>query len=56
MTTDKQLLIRGGRVYDGEVHQPAAAREWALPHLRDAHRRVWQADLGLQRFLARTRH
>jgi 5-methylthioadenosine/S-adenosylhomocysteine deaminase len=32
------------------------AREWALPHLRDAHRRVWQAELGLQRFLARTRH
>lgn len=32
------------------------AREWALPHLRDAHRRVWQADLPLQRFLARTRH
>lgn len=31
------------------------AREWALPHLRDAHRRVWQADLGLHRFLARTR-
>lgn len=31
-------------------------RARALPYLQDAHRRVWQAELGLHRFLARTRH
>jgi 5-methylthioadenosine/S-adenosylhomocysteine deaminase len=30
------------------------SRQRALPHLLDAHRRVWQAPLELQRFLART--
>ena len=38
--------------YDAVVR----SREHALPHLREAHRRVWEADLPLQRFLARTRH
>lgn len=38
--------------YDAVVR----ARERALPYLRDAHRRVWQTELPLQRFLARTRH
>jgi cytosine/adenosine deaminase-related metal-dependent hydrolase len=32
------------------------ARNRALPHMLEAHRRVWQADVGgLQRFLSRTR-
>jgi 5-methylthioadenosine/S-adenosylhomocysteine deaminase len=32
------------------------ARKRALPHMLEAHRRVWQADVGgLQRFLSRTR-
>lgn len=32
------------------------ARKRALPHMREAHRRVWEADVGgLQRFLSRTR-
>ena len=31
------------------------AREAALPYLLDAHRRVWSTDVGLQRFIARTR-
>jgi cytosine/adenosine deaminase-related metal-dependent hydrolase len=32
-----------------------AARAHALPHLREAHRRVWQPDIGLDRFVGRTR-
>jgi cytosine/adenosine deaminase-related metal-dependent hydrolase len=31
------------------------SRRRALPYMLDAHRRVWAADVGMQRFLARTR-
>jgi cytosine/adenosine deaminase-related metal-dependent hydrolase len=31
------------------------ARTAALPYLQEAHRRVWSADVGMQRFIARTR-
>ena len=60
----KRLLIRGGQVYDheGDVHKPAAdydrvveSRKRALPHMLEAHRRVWEADIGMNRFIGRTR-
>jgi 5-methylthioadenosine/S-adenosylhomocysteine deaminase len=37
--------------YDAVV----ASRKRALPHMLEAHRRVWQADIGMNRFVARTR-
>jgi len=37
--------------YDSVV----ASRKHALPHMLDAHRRVWQADLPMNRFISRTR-
>jgi len=33
----------------------AGAMVDALPYLVDAHRQVWSTDVGLQRFIARTR-
>jgi len=37
--------------YDAVV----ASRKRALPHMLEAHRRVWQADIGMNRFVPRTR-
>ncbi len=36
--------------YDAVVE----SRKRALPHMLEAHRRVWQADIGMNRFVART--
>jgi cytosine/adenosine deaminase-related metal-dependent hydrolase len=33
----------------------AASRRQALPHLLEAHRKVWQEDIGMTRFVSRTR-
>jgi cytosine/adenosine deaminase-related metal-dependent hydrolase len=37
--------------YDSVV----ASRKRALPYMLEAHRKVWQADIGLSRFVSRTR-
>src|SRR5205823_13245490 len=37
--------------YDAVV----ASRKRALPHMLEAHRRVWQTDIGMNRFVPRTR-
>jgi len=37
--------------YDAVV----ASRARALPYLRAAHRRMWEPDLGMQRFVGQTR-
>jgi cytosine/adenosine deaminase-related metal-dependent hydrolase len=37
--------------YDAVV----ASRKHALPHMLEAHRKVWQADIGMNRFADRTR-
>jgi 5-methylthioadenosine/S-adenosylhomocysteine deaminase len=37
--------------YDAVV----ASRKRALPYMLDAHRRVWQTDIGMSRFVSRTR-
>ena len=31
------------------------SRKRALPYMKEAHRRVWQAEIGVQRFIGRTR-
>ena len=41
--------------FTADFEEVARTREDALIHMRDAHRRVWQHDDGLQRFLSRTR-
>jgi hypothetical protein len=37
--------------YDAVV----ASRKRALPYMLEAHRRVWQTDVGMHRFIPRTR-
>ena len=37
--------------YDAVV----ASRKRALPYMLEAHRRVWRADIGMNRFIGRTR-
>ena len=37
--------------YDAVVE----SRKRALPYMLEAHRRVWQADIGMDRFVTRTR-
>jgi 5-methylthioadenosine/S-adenosylhomocysteine deaminase len=37
--------------YDAVV----ASRKRALPYMLEAHRRVWQTDIGMNRFVGRTR-
>ena len=32
-----------------------ASRKRALPYMLEAHRKVWQADIGMNRFVGRTR-
>lgn len=43
------------RHFIADYDEVLRSRERALPYFREAHRRVWQADLPLHRFLARTR-
>jgi len=31
------------------------SRAHALPYMREAHRRMWEPDVGMNRFIARTR-
>ncbi|MDX1486308.1 MAG: amidohydrolase family protein [Alphaproteobacteria bacterium] len=45
-------LMEGFRADFADVVESRAA---ALPHLLKAHRRVWESDVGLERFIARTR-
>jgi 5-methylthioadenosine/S-adenosylhomocysteine deaminase len=37
--------------YDAVV----ASRKQALPHMLEAHRKVWQTDIGMNRFVGRAR-
>jgi cytosine/adenosine deaminase-related metal-dependent hydrolase len=58
-TVDEDALRREVRAlmrhFIADYDEVVRTRARALPYLKDAHRRVWQAELGLQRFLARTR-
>ena len=45
-------LMEGFRADFDDVVKSRAA---ALPHMLDAHRRVWKSEVGLQRFIPRTR-
>ena len=45
-------LMEGFRADFADV---VASRAAALPHLLDAHRRVWDTEVGLERFIPRTR-
>jgi 5-methylthioadenosine/S-adenosylhomocysteine deaminase len=43
------------RHFIADYEAVAASRKRALPHMLEAHRRVWQTDIGMNRFVARTR-
>jgi cytosine/adenosine deaminase-related metal-dependent hydrolase len=45
-------LMRG---YIADYDDILKSRETALPHMLEMHRRIWNVDIGLQRFIARTR-
>jgi cytosine/adenosine deaminase-related metal-dependent hydrolase len=38
-----------------EYEAVVASRERALPYMREAHRQMWKPDVGMNRFVARTR-
>ena len=42
------------KIYIPEYEDVVKQREVALPYLMDAHQRVWDTDIGLRRFVART--
>jgi cytosine/adenosine deaminase-related metal-dependent hydrolase len=41
--------------FRADFEEVVKSRAAALPHMLDAHRRVWDADVGLERFIPRTR-
>jgi cytosine/adenosine deaminase-related metal-dependent hydrolase len=43
------------RHFIADYNAVVASRKRALPHMLEAHRRVWQADIGMNRFVPRTR-
>ena len=57
-------LLNGRKLHTGQVRgltvivdfdDVLKSRESALPHMLNMHRRVWGTDVGLNRFIARTR-
>src|SRR5258708_10571272 len=58
-TVDLAHLRREGkdlmRHFVADYDDLVRSRQPALPHLLEAHRRVWQTDAGIHRFLSRTR-
>jgi cytosine/adenosine deaminase-related metal-dependent hydrolase len=53
---DRQLLSFDEDALRREVASRVCAdAERALPHLLEAHRKVWQEDIGMTRFINRTR-
>ena len=43
------------RSFIADYDEIVKSRESALPHMRAVHRKVWETDVGLERFVARTR-
>jgi hypothetical protein len=43
------------RHFIADYDRVVESRKRALPHMREAHRQAWQGDLGMNRFIARTR-
>jgi adenine deaminase len=58
-TVDEEALRRevAGlmRHFIADYEAVVASRRAALPHMHDAHRRVWAEDVGMERFIPRTR-
>lgn len=59
MTVDVDALRREVadlmRHFIADYDSVVASRKRALPYMLEAHRRVWQADIGIDRFIGRTR-
>ncbi len=59
MTLDEDALRREVadlmRHFISDYDRVVESRKRALPHMLEAHRRVWQADIGMNRFIGRTR-
>ena len=43
------------RHFNADYDAVVESRKRALPYMLDAHRKVWQADIGMNRFISRTR-
>lgn len=58
-TIDEEALRREVeglmRHFIADYEAVVESRRRALPYMRDAHRRVWETDIGLHRFIPRTR-
>jgi cytosine/adenosine deaminase-related metal-dependent hydrolase len=59
MTIDEDALRREVadlmRHFIADYDSVVASRKRAFPYMLEAHRRVWQADIGIDRFIGRTR-
>jgi 5-methylthioadenosine/S-adenosylhomocysteine deaminase len=59
MTIDEEALRREVadlmRFFIADYERVVESRKRALPHMLEAHRRVWDADIGMNRFIGRTR-
>ena len=43
------------RHFNADYDAVVESRKRALPYMLDAHRKVWRADVGMNRFISRTR-
>jgi 5-methylthioadenosine/S-adenosylhomocysteine deaminase len=59
LTIDEDALRREVadlmRSFNADFDKVVQSRKQALPYMLEAHRRAWQPDLGMHRFIARTR-
>jgi hypothetical protein len=59
VTIDEEALRREVqslmRHFMADYDAVVKSRTRALPYMRDAHRRMWEPDIGMNRFIARTR-
>jgi cytosine/adenosine deaminase-related metal-dependent hydrolase len=59
LTIDEDALRREVtdlmRSFNADFEKVVESRKQALPYMLDAHRRAWQPDVGMHRFIARTR-
>jgi hypothetical protein len=53
--TGRSPVALGVRHFIADYDAVVESRKRALPYMPDAHRRVWQTDLGMNRFVPRTR-
>ena len=52
---EEAVSIRALKRFIADYDAVVESRKRALPYMLEAHRKVWQTDIGMQRFVPRTR-